>query len=629
MKNFFLILGSSILLLASDAAARTDYRMQQQKVSNWVADTNSYASLRLSAVLSAGNGVKVTYTPAGTVLVTQAALNAHVIWYDKDHPTNEQTIPMQKNGQQWEFMLTAPPQAVMLRITPTAGGSEKLKEIVDDNNGDGYLFPVYAAGKPLPFAYYSMSLLMAGRAGLKKDPARELIYLKKEIAVNPAAETLFRSSYFNMLANSPEPDDKVLLLRKLLAWKTSNEDELTLNQRYFQFLGERHAADSLATLLRKRFPNGIFVREEQLEQVKAEKDFVQKNRKFDAFMKQFPEPVAKGAPDYEYTGLYQAMGSAAIENGASPEPYIAKLQGNRDRVVFFAKTARYYQQRQQPEPAMTWARRGVQATDTTASFGEWDAYLTLASLYLAQQQYAAGIPFAATAYAHTKSKEAALLYVNLLVADGKSAAAQALLAYAVKTGKASVQMKAQLKKIYEKAGSAVPYDQYLSSLLPPPDTNLRREWRANMLHETVTGISLKDTSGKTVQLADFKGKIVVLDFWATWCKPCIQSFPAMQQVMQQHPEVVFLFIATFETGDALKKVKQFSREKMFPFRYLLDEPLKGESNYKAFTHFRVPSVPYKVVLDKSGVIRFRSGGFEGNDDALITELNTMLRLLEE
>ncbi|MGO4288190.1 hypothetical protein [Chitinophaga sp. RAB17] len=48
-----------------------------------------------------------------------------------------------------------------------------------------------------------------------------------------------------------------------------------------------------------------------------------------------------------------------------------------------------------------------------------------------------------------------------------------------------------------------------------------------------------------------------------------------------------------------------------------------------FTHFKVPGVPYKVVPDRQGTIRFRSGGFSGNDDALITRLSTMIRLVQE
>lgn len=585
----------------------------------------TYRSLQVSPAPASGKSVAITYDPVGTVLAQAAALHCTVVFFDKDHELNTIILPLQQSRGKWQATVAVPEQAVLLLLTPKAG--EKLK---DDHNGAGYLFPVYKGGKPLPFAYYQMSVLME-RSGLKKDPAQALIYLKKEIENNPTAENGYRSQYFNMLANSPEPADKSLLIQKLLSYKTDREEELTMHQRYLQYLGEKVAADSLAALLRQRFPTGIFVRSEHVQAIQQAKGFREKSNLFAHFMQQFPEPATAGSPDYAYTQLYQQMSMAAIENNdtAAAYAYMTLLRNKQDLLGVYNKTALYYRQHQQPELAMAWAQKGVPATDTSSSYGEWDAYLMVASLYYDKQAYASGLPYAATAYAHTKSKDAAVLYVQLLIAAGDNAAATSLLETAVKNGTASVKMKSQLEGLYEKINNPVPFAQYLAGLRPAADTNLRRELKESMLREKVTAITLRDTAGKEVKLSDFKGKTVVLDFWATWCKPCIASFPAMQQVMQRFPEVVFLFIATFETGDALQKVKQFSREKSFPFRYLIDEPLKGESNYKAFTHFKVPSVPYKIVLDKQGDIRFRSGGFLGNDDALITELSTMIRLVED
>jgi thiol-disulfide isomerase/thioredoxin len=589
------------------------------------ATAQTYRSLLVSPAPAAGRSVVISYDPSGTPLAQQAMFRCTVVYFDKDHELNEFILPLQQSRGKWQATVAVPEQAVLLLLTPMAG--EKL---TDDNNGAGYLFPVYKAGKPLPFAYYQMSALME-RSVLKKDPAKALIYLKKEIENNPTAEKLYRSQYFNMLANSPEPADKALLIQKLLAYKTDQEEELTMNQRYLQYLGEKTAADSLSALLRQRFPAGIFVRSEHIQAIQQAGEFREKSDLFIHFMQQFPEPATTDSPDYAYTQLYQQMSMAAIESGdtAAAQSYMARLRNKHDLLGGYSKAALYYRQHQQPEQAMTWAQKGVSATDTSNGYTEWDAYLMVASLYYDQQAYASGLPYAATAYAHTKGKDAGVLYVQLLIATGDTATAQSLLEAAVKGGTASVKMKAQLKGLYEKTNNPLPFEQYLAVLRPAADTNLRRELKESMLREKVTAISLLDTAGKEVKLSDLKGKIVVLDFWATWCKPCIQSFPAMQQVMQRFPEVVFLFVATFETGDALQKVKQFSREKSFPFRYLMDEPMKGESNYKAFTRFKVPSVPYKVVLDKQGDIRFRSGGFLGNDDALITELSTMIRLVQE
>jgi cytochrome c biogenesis protein CcmG/thiol:disulfide interchange protein DsbE len=61
--------------------------------------------------------------------------------------------------------------------------------------------------------------------------------------------------------------------------------------------------------------------------------------------------------------------------------------------------------------------------------------------------------------------------------------------------------------------------------------------------------NLRDLEGNEVSLANHRKKVAVLDFWATWCAPCIKSFPAMQMAVDKYkrdPDVTFLFITTWE-----------------------------------------------------------------------------------
>src|SRR5690554_8077703 len=93
--------------------------------------------------------------------------------------------------------------------------------------------------------------------------------------------------------------------------------------------------------------------------------------------------------------------------------------------------------------------------------------------------------------------------------------------------------------------------------------------------EPAPDFTLEDLEGNTVSLSDFEGKVVVLDFWATWCAPCIKSFPAMQMAIDRYkedPDVAFFFINTWEQlEDPAEFVRQFMKKRGFDFSVLIDK----------------------------------------------------------
>ena len=117
--------------------------------------------------------------------------------------------------------------------------------------------------------------------------------------------------------------------------------------------------------------------------------------------------------------------------------------------------------------------------------------------------------------------------------------------------------------------------------------------------------------------------MVVLDFWATWCIPCVASFPAMQRVMDRYKDdqdVVFLFVNTRERDKDIKSwIAKFKTAHNYSFRMLLD------SDSKVVDSFRSPGLPTKVVIDKNGMIQFTTIGYSG-DEVLVSELPNMIEL---
>ncbi|KQM72890.1 hypothetical protein ASE74_21565 [Pedobacter sp. Leaf216] len=159
--------------------------------------------------------------------------------------------------------------------------------------------------------------------------------------------------------------------------------------------------------------------------------------------------------------------------------------------------------------------------------------------------------------------------------------------------------------------------------------SLRNKLLSEMIAEPAPGFTLKDLDGNAVSLKDLKGKVVVLDFWSTWCVPCKKSFPAMQLAVSAYkndPSVRFLFIHTWETTKTpLEDVKKYIETSGFKFQVLMD--LKdGLGHNTAVEAYGVNAIPAKFVIDGQGNIVFKLTGFTGTDAAALKEISERISL---
>ncbi len=100
--------------------------------------------------------------------------------------------------------------------------------------------------------------------------------------------------------------------------------------------------------------------------------------------------------------------------------------------------------------------------------------------------------------------------------------------------------------------------------------------------------------GRSLRLTDFRGRAVVINFWATWCPPCRVEMPALQQAQLDMPDVVVLGVNQQESADL---VNWFVREQGLDFPIALD--VNGEVNRL----YRVRALPTTYFVDASGIIR--------------------------
>jgi thiol-disulfide isomerase/thioredoxin len=132
---------------------------------------------------------------------------------------------------------------------------------------------------------------------------------------------------------------------------------------------------------------------------------------------------------------------------------------------------------------------------------------------------------------------------------------------------------------------------------------------------------LTTLSGKKFKLSELKGKTVILDFWATWCGPCIMAMPGMQKAAEKYkndPNVVFGFVNTFErVGQENWKnhVNKFVTNRGFVFM----DPLL-DTNNETSQAYGVQGIPAKFCIDKDGKIKHKGSGYLGSTDAVFNEM---------
>jgi len=122
-------------------------------------------------------------------------------------------------------------------------------------------------------------------------------------------------------------------------------------------------------------------------------------------------------------------------------------------------------------------------------------------------------------------------------------------------------------------------------------------------------------SGEAVKLSDFNGKVVLVDFWASWCDPCRDELPHLQALYRQYQEQGFIVLG-INIDEERKDAEDFLAVSPLDFPVLLD------SEGKVAKAWAPPTMPSSYVLDRSGKVLHRHAGFRAGDEAILEKAIT-------
>jgi peroxiredoxin len=127
-----------------------------------------------------------------------------------------------------------------------------------------------------------------------------------------------------------------------------------------------------------------------------------------------------------------------------------------------------------------------------------------------------------------------------------------------------------------------------------------------------------DLDGNTIRMAGLRGKVVVVDFWATWCEPCREELPVLNRLYRRHRSEGLVVVGV-SVDNAEDNVREFLGE--FPLAF----PIIHDSGHQIAGRYAPPSMPSSYIIDRRGVVRHVHQGYRARDAEVITrEIRALL-----
>lgn len=136
--------------------------------------------------------------------------------------------------------------------------------------------------------------------------------------------------------------------------------------------------------------------------------------------------------------------------------------------------------------------------------------------------------------------------------------------------------------------------------------------------------TLPDIDNNEVRLADLVGEgIIILDFWATWCQPCMRLMPELDKINQDYEEVQIIGV-NVDNPRSMNRAKSLVRSNRYSFQTLYD------TNQDVMKKYQVTSIPHTIMIDREGKVVYEHIGYQRGDEKELREkIEEQLEMMKE
>ncbi|MBI5463623.1 MAG: redoxin domain-containing protein [Ignavibacteriales bacterium] len=549
-------------------------------------------------------------------------------------------VPLKKSGAAWKgttVLSDAKSRFLALQFV-----SDKE---TDNNSDNSWTFLVLGSdGKPLKNAnMFKGQAFNGGRLFTFKvvknvETAREA--LKAELLSYPDNLTAESLLWSIDLRAKPDNETKAAIrgeVDRLYAQLKSDEESASTLIGWYERLDQKVVADSLRQIHIAANPKGKVAEFVRRTEAFQEKDAAQRVVLIEKFLTDF------SLRDDERRNIIGLLSYAYVQLKQYDK---AEQLGALDGSMLNSIAWGMIEKGEELEKGVAYAKRGVDALRSPNPVNK-PSYVSMAQ-WVKSNEYQLGMVLDTYAYGLFqlgKKQEAEVAYaeaytflkkedpdvnaryVEALVANGKFTKAMEVSADVIRLGKSNDKTLAAYKSAYVKAkGSEKGFDKVVEDAKNFAKVELKNKALKDRVNKPAVDFALKNLDGSVVKLSELRGKVVVVDFWATWCGPCKASFPYLQKVYDKYkanPNIVILAVNTWENKSGTERVelvKKFIADNKYTFTVIYDEDNKYVEKYG------VEGIPTKFIIDKKGYIQFKKIGFGGGDE-MMNEMSLQFELL--